>query len=167
MPVSYSTDLRWRAVWLVILRDMSFTDVGQLLFISERSVRRYVHLFYTKGDLEPTKQKHGPQLLLSDFEQTLLIQYIVDKPSIYLSELQAKLCDVTGTIVHESTICRTIHRLGFTRKKIEHIAFQRSDDLRAQFMSSVSIYDPNSLIWVDESGFRQRNSIRNYGSSLS
>ena len=84
---------------------------------------------------------------------------------MYLNEIQAKLCDVIGTMVHESTICRTIHHLGFTRKKIEHIAFQRSDDLRAQFMSEISIFDPNTFIWVD-GGFRQRNSIRSYGYSL-
>ena len=80
--------------------------------MSERSVRRYVELFLLKGDVQPIKHKHGPQLVLSDFEQTLVIQLIIDKPSIYLSEVQAKLCDVTGTTVHESTIRRTIHRLG-------------------------------------------------------
>ena len=55
-------------MWQVILRNMSFADVGQLLFISERSVRRYVERFFMTGDVQPTKQKHGPQLLLSDFE---------------------------------------------------------------------------------------------------
>lgn len=153
-------------MWLVILRSMSFADVGELLFISERSVRRYVERFYMTGNVQATKQKHGPQLILSDFEQTLVIQLLVDKPSIYLHEIQARLCDATGTMVHESTICRTIHHLGFTRKKIEHIAFQRSDDLRALFMSNISLFDPITLIWVDESGFQQRNSIRNYGYSL-
>ena len=37
-----------------------------------------------------------------------------------------------------------------SRKKIEHIAYQRSDDLRAQLMSAISIYDPNTFIcrWI-------------------
>ena len=103
MPVPYSIDLRWRAVWLVILRKMAFGDAGKFLFMSERPV---------KGDVQPIKQKHGLQLLLSDFEQTLVIQLIVSKPSIYLSEVQTHLCDVTGTTVHESTICRTNNHLG-------------------------------------------------------
>ena len=42
--------------------------------------------------------------------------------------------------------------LGFTRKKIEHIASQRSDTLRAQFMLDISTFDPSMLVWVDESG---------------
>ena len=130
MPVHYSTDLRWRAVWLKTLRNMSFRDVGEQLFLSEKSVRRYVEQFYTTGHVDPTKQKHGPQLLLNDFEQILLIQLLIDNPSMYLNEIQTKLFNATGTDVHESTLCRTIHHLGFTRKKIEHIAFQRSEDLR-------------------------------------
>lgn len=145
---------------------MSYADIGEILFISEKTVRRYVDLFLHTGGVEPTKQRHGPHILLNDFEQTVVIQLIIDSPSIYLNEIQAKLESTTGTTVHESTICRTIHHLGFTRKRIEHIALQRSDVLRGQFMSEISIFDPHTLVWIDESGFRQRNSIRNYGYSL-
>ena len=86
---------------------------------------------------------------------------------MYLVELQKKLFDASGTWVHESTICRTIHRIGFSRKKLQHIAYGRSEDLRAKFIADISIFDPHMCLWVDESGFRQRNSIRNYGYSLS
>ena len=34
--------------------------------------------------------------------------------------------------MHESTICPTVQRLGFTRKKLQHIAFGCSKDLRAK-----------------------------------
>ena len=71
MPVNYSTDLRWRAVWLVTLRGMSYEEVGRMLFISERSVRRYVDHFYSTGNVDPAKQQHRPQCLLSEFEQTI------------------------------------------------------------------------------------------------
>ena len=33
-------------------------------------------------------------------------------------------------------------------------------------MAEVSIFDPAMLVWVDETGFRCRNSIRAYGYSL-
>ena len=141
-------------------------EVGKMLFISERSVRRYVDHFHSTGNVDPAKQQHGPQCLLSEFEQTIVLQVMIDNPSVYLIELQNKLFDTTGTWVHESTICRTIHRLSFTRKKLQHIAFGRSEDLRAKFVADISIFDPRMFLWVDESGFRQRNSIRNYGYSL-
>ena len=88
MPVNYSSDLRWRAVWLVTLRGMTYEEVSQMLFISERSIRRYVSLFLTTGNVEATKQRHGPQCLLSDFEQIIVLQALIDHPSMYLVELQ-------------------------------------------------------------------------------
>ena len=166
MPVSYSTDLRWRAVWLVTLRNLTYDEAGEMLYMSGKSVQRYVAAFLSTGNVEPVKQRHGPECMLSDFEQVIVMQLLLEKPSAYLSELQQHLYDTTGTWVHVSTICRTVYRLGYTRKRLQHIALQRSDDLRAQYMAEISLFDPCTLVWVDESGFRQRNSIRAYGYSL-
>ena len=65
-----------------------------------------------------------------------------------------------------STICRTVMKMGFTRKKIHHIAMQQSELLRAEFMAKISVYDPEMIIWTDESGCDRRNSSRKYGYSL-
>lgn len=159
-------DLRWRAVWLYIIRLMSYAQIADVLFMSQRSVRRYVDLYLSTGDIEPAKQRHGPEQLLSEFEQLTVLQSMIDHPGIYLTELQQLLYDATGTWVHVSTICRTVHHLGFTRKRLQHIALQRSDELRAQFMAEISVFNPSMLVWVDETGFRRRNSIRTYGYSL-
>ena len=145
---------------------MSCAEIAHVLFLSERSVQRYVELYQSTGDVEPRKQKHGPELLLSEFEQITVLQSMIDRPGIFLIELQQHLNEVTGTTVHISTICRTVHRLGFTRKCLQHIALQRSDEKRAEFMAEISTFDPSTLIWVDETGFRRRNSVRAYGYSL-
>ena len=145
---------------------MNYAEVSNMLFTSERSVRRYVDHFFSTGNVDPEKQRHGPQCLLNEFEQTTILQALIDNPSVYLIELQKKLFDTTGTWVHESTICRTVYHFGFTRKKLQHIAYGRSEDQRAKFIADVSIFDPHMFWWVDESGFRQRNSIRKYGYSL-
>ena len=52
MPIN---DLQWRAMWLVTLRGMSYEEVGKLLFISERSVRRYVEHFFSTGNAQPSE----------------------------------------------------------------------------------------------------------------
>ena len=88
---------------------------------------------------------------------------MIDNPSVYLIKLQN---NATGTWVHESTICHTVYRLGFTRKKLQHVSFGRSEDLRARFIADASLFDPHMFLRVGESGFRQRNSIRSYGYSL-
>ena len=109
MLVYYSTDLQWRAVWLVTLHGMTY-EVNKVLFISEKSVGRYVDHFSSTGKVDPEKQRHGPECLLSEFEQTTVLQAMIDNTSVYLIELQNKRFDTTGTWVHESTIRRTVHK---------------------------------------------------------
>ena len=88
MPKHYSTDLRWRAVWLVLLRKMSYNEVSDTLFMSERSVRRYVELYQCTGDVEPSKHKHGPDKVLNEVEMLIVIELLSNQPSIYLDEIQ-------------------------------------------------------------------------------
>ena len=66
-------------------------------------------------------------------------------------------------VVHPSTICRTIQHFGMTRKKVRTIAMQRSEDRRVEFIAEISQFDPDRLIWLDETGSDRRNSIRAYG----
>ena len=37
---------------------------------------------------------------------------------------------------------------------------------KAQFMTEISVFSPSMLVWVDETGLRQRAAIRAYGYSL-
>ena len=39
----------------------------------------------------PCKHRHGPALLLGEFEQMMIFRMILDKPGIYLSEIQDEL----------------------------------------------------------------------------
>ena len=150
MPANYSEDLRWRSVWLHLVRNMSYTEIADVLYISQRSVSRYIELYQSTGDVQPTVQRHGPERVLSELEQITVIQSLIAKPGMFLTELQQRLNDLTGTWVHLSTICRTVHRLGFMRKRLQHIAFQRSEESRAHFMAEISIFSPSMLVWVDE-----------------
>ena len=43
---------------------------------------------------------------------------------------------------------------------MHHVALQRSDTLRAEFMATISMYDPSMLVWLDESGHDRRHTIR-------
>ena len=115
-------------MWQHLVRELSYAEIGELLFMSERSVRRYVELYHSTCDVEGVKQKHGPDCLLTEFEQLNVLQSLIAKPNIYLSELQEHLYDATGTWVSFSTICRTVHRLSFTRKKLTTIAAQQSEE---------------------------------------
>lgn len=166
MPKFYSEDLRWRAVWLHIVRGMTVLEVSDVLFMCVRSVQRYLYLFHSTGSVAPKQSNGGPAKTLSDFEEIVLVQTLLYNPSAFLHEVQSQLYDSTGKWFHVSTICRTIHKLKFTRKRVQVIALQQNEETRIEFMSEVSAYDPNMFIWVDETGSDRRKSIRQYGYSL-
>ena len=166
MPRPYSTDLRWRAVWLHLTHQLDVKDIALKLCICQKSVKRYLTLFTLTGDVEPATQQHGPPTLLGDFEELVLFRMISDFSGIYLHEIQAKFADRFGTDVSAATLCRTLKRMGCTRQVIQHIALQQSDELRARFMAEISLYDPAMLVWIDESGCDRRDSMRKYGYSL-
>ena len=111
MPKSYSEDLRWRAVWLSVVRGMTYQDIAKVLFMSEKSVYRYLSSFHSTGSVEPKDHTGGPGKCLSDVEQLTILQCLVHKPTIFLDEVQEQLYKSTGKWVHASTICRTINKM--------------------------------------------------------
>ena len=100
---------------------------------------------------------------MSEFEQEFLLQSLIASPGIYLCEICEQLEDATGKVVHPSTICRTIQHFSMTRQKLRTIAIQWSECKRAEFMADISLFDPDMLVWLDETGSDRRNSIRSHG----
>ena len=145
---------------------MGIDEIEDLLFVSSRSIRRYIDLFAETGDVSPAEYQHGPHRLLDSFEETRLIQVLLDRPDIYLDEIKLELHEVTGTDISLSTICRTIKRLGFSRKKLRQVALQRSEEKRIEFLEEMAYIDADMLVWLDETGSDRRDAVRKYGYSL-
>ena len=123
-------------------------------------------LFHATGTVEPMQPTGDCSKGLTDFESFTVLQSILHKPKAYLDEVRQELFDITGRWVHLSTICRTIKKHGFTRKKLQSIALQQSETKRVKYMSDISVLDPDMLIWIDETGSDRQNSIRTFGYSL-
>jgi len=107
-------------------------------------------------------QQHGPPRTLDSFEEMTLIQSLLNKPDMYLEELRQELLQVTGVEVSLSTVCRTLKRLDFSRKRLRHIAVQRSEERRLEFQEEIAYFNADMLVWTDA----RRNEIRKYGYSL-
>ena len=144
----------------------SASKISRLLCLSERTVQRYLALFHRTGDVKPRERKNGPPKLLGEVEQVILLRLIIQNPGIYLREIQVRLHLAYGMQVSAATICRTLKFMGCTRQRMRHVALQQSESMRAKFMAEISIYDPAMFIWIDESGFDNRNSVRRFGYSL-
>lgn len=163
MPRPYSVDLRYRVVWLYVIHHLEVKEIALNLFLSQKTVRRYLYSFYHTGDVEPASQQHGPPHLIDTLGEFEIFKMILDFPGIYLHEILDKFAVRFGIDISAATVCRVLRRMGCTRQVIRHVAKQQSDELRARFMAKVSMYDPAMLVWVDESGCDRRDTIRKYG----
>ncbi|KAG8926769.1 hypothetical protein FRC01_008402 [Tulasnella sp. 417] len=85
------------------------------------------------------------------------------RPDIYLSELQENLEAARGIITTMSTIQRTLLRRGFSRKRVTRDAAEQSEDARDRYLLQVGQYDPEMLVFVDESAYNRHVSRRTYG----
>ena len=68
--------------------------------------------------------------------------------------------------VEISTICRFLHGNGFSHQKMCQVVLQRDHLFRQQYINDISVYKPEMLIFLDETGADQRNAVRRYGYSI-
>ena len=66
----------------------------------------------------------------------------------------------------ECAVCKFLRKAGFTRQKLASYAMQRDEHLRMQFVQDVSLYSKHSLLFIDETGSDNRDTIRKHGYSL-
>ena len=112
----------------------------------------------------PEDHNHAKKLTPND--EFLILQLTIDTPGIQLHEIQTELACSTGTCVNTSTICRFLYKSGFTRKKLQTVALQRSEELRQKFVQEMTVYNRDMFVFVDETGSDRRDSLRRYGYSL-
>ena len=161
----YSEDLRWRMVYQHEVLGLSYRKIAGNLNVDHSTVNRVVARFQAIGDVTPTRQP-GKRSDLTTIDELVILENVIERPGTYLQELQTDLLQVTGTDVSVSTICRFLKRSNFSRKKLSRIARQRNDELRATFRSDCSVYKPEILLFLDESGTDRRHSLRKYGYSI-
>ena len=61
---------------------------------------RYIKQYLNTNSVAPTEYQHGPDKLLTDFEQLTVLQSLLVNHSMYLHELCDELEEVTGKKVH-------------------------------------------------------------------
>ena len=141
-------------------------DIAKTMLLSERTIQRYVSQFELTGSVSPFQRKNGPDRLLTEADEGVLVHRILEQPGVRLKELRQSLLLLRGIDVDESTIWCTLQRLSFTNKKIKHLPIQRSDEDRCHFMAEITTYDPAMFVWLDETGCDKRNAVRQYGYAL-
>jgi len=82
---------------------------------------------------------------------------------LLLAELQERLHGTIGTQVSRATISRLLGRWGFSRTQVPCPAIERNEEDRAHYQLIIgSHYEPEQLVFVDESAFDRRVSRRSF-----
>ena len=115
MRSAYSEDQRRRIVSSVEA-GMSKAQAARTFSVSLSSVKRYVDKARRGESLAPKKSPGSPPKL-DDKARKLLEEDLKEHPYATLQERRDYLEALSGISVSRSTMCRTIARIGPTRKK--------------------------------------------------
>jgi len=164
---AYSEDLRWRIIYQRLALDYSLQHVADNLGVAVATVHRIETAFAESGSVGKKKypEDHGPHKL-TETDELFILGLVLERPETYLHEIQIELQTITGTEVNLSTICRCIHRNGFTHKKLKTVALQRNEMLREQYTDQISIFKKEMFVFVDETGTDRWDALRKFGYSL-
>jgi len=112
---AYSVDLRQRIV-AAVRSGMSKAEAARTFGVGDTSVKRYVNLAEQGDSLEPGKAP-GKQSKLQESGTRLLEADLHERPAASYDIRAELLHELLGIRVSRATICRTIKRMGYTRKK--------------------------------------------------
>ena len=98
---------------------------------------------------------HRPRAL-SQYHYKQLLVYLEQRPTAYLDEMCWFLFDEFDISVSESTVCRALQRLSWTRKKAKRIAAQQCQTLRDDWMFRLGGWTADQLVFLDESAACER-----------
>ena len=106
---AYGDDLRWRMVWQKEALKYSYEEVGSNLGVDRSTVVRVVEFFRTTGNVSKRQYpKERAARELTAPVQLFILNLVVQRPGIYLQEVQKELEDFLMMNIAVSTICRFV-----------------------------------------------------------
>ena len=115
---AYDKDLRWCMVYQYYALELTYREIASNLNVDPSTVQRVVQRFeqsrtVTK-DTYPKGHNH-PSQILTEVNELLVIYLVLDRPSLYLREIQQlqELAEAAGTAVSVPTLCNFLHKNGF------------------------------------------------------
>ncbi len=89
---AYSDDLRWRMVWQCEGLGYSMTQVARNLSVDKSTVSRTLKLFFATGSVaKKIYPKEKAFRMITTPAQVFILNLVVDRPGIYLKEIQKEL----------------------------------------------------------------------------
>ena len=132
------------------------------LGLSSRTFDRVLAIWNSTGDVvKQTNGICGRPRLLHHSDVDYLKRLIQHRPDWFLDELQYLLQTNWFIAAHFTTVHRELVRAGISPKKIQKIASERNEDLRADFIARMAQYTPEQLGFLDKVSKDERTAFRN------
>ena len=145
----------------------TYGKISVNLGVDASTVQRTVALFKNTGGVHKHPYpKDKAARKPTPIAQLFVLNLVVQKPGIYLHEIQKELQVSLLLKVSLSTLCKFLHTSCFTHKKLRTVALQQDKHLRERFSAEVSVYTTDMFIFIGETGSDARNKLRKYGYSI-
>ena len=141
-------------VWQREALGYTYAKVAENLCVYISTVSRTLTLFHTTGSVSkrPYPKERAFRKLTTP-AQLLILHLCLSRPGIYLREIRDELLSVLEIDVNESAICKFLHKCGLTHHRLKVTAVQQDAFLRQQFVSEVTAYEPEMLVFIDETAW--------------
>ncbi|KAJ7615148.1 hypothetical protein DFH06DRAFT_961117, partial [Mycena polygramma] len=141
----------------------STTEIATDLNMPLRVVQRVIQTWRELGEVCRDRRHRGRAPLMSPNNCKFVLALIDHTPDIYLDEIQEALFTQHDLDVSLATICRTLHRLGISSKKLSRQAAERCEHARRDFMMEIGEEPAERIVCADESAVNILTSYRRNG----
>ncbi|XP_073237791.1 uncharacterized protein [Porites lutea] len=172
MVASYSLNLRWRVVYLLV-QGFTVERVARLLHVGKTFVKKIRNLYQNTKTVHYQSRPGRVRQLEDCFshldlaQDVLFIRRVIQQyPEIYEDEIQEWIQFALGKTIHVSTIAKLLKKMGFTRRKLNTIAKERDERSRAMYRRRIAQFSREQLLFIDESAKDERTFQRRYTREL-
>lgn len=141
---------------------LSNNTVATIIGIGRRTVdklRLNLNLF---NELYLVFVKRGPIRRLNREQEDFILDYIRDRPTAYLQEIQQFLYNEFEVVLSKQRISEIIKEREFSKKAVYRVAAEQNALLRTDFEEKIKTMPAYRVCCVDESISNQRTSQRKY-----
>ncbi|KAJ7212603.1 hypothetical protein GGX14DRAFT_332640, partial [Mycena pura] len=128
-----------------------------------RVVQRVLTTWRATGMVCCVRAGIGRARLMHPTHCNFVVALIERQPDIYLDEIQLQLIIMHDLHVSLPTLSRTLHRLGYTSKKLSRVAAERSAEKRQAFEHEIGRYPLDYLVFADEAAVNILTTYRSNG----
>jgi transposase len=134
--------------------------------VDKRTINRMRFNLDFYDELYPPKwiqRKPGRRPNLSPLQEDWVFEFLSDRPTAYLDEIQQALYDEFEVETSERSLHRLIEKRGWSRKATQLRATQQCEELRTAWRGRQSEWHIDDICFVDESAANERTGDRKWG----